>query len=178
MLSGGSVAETETPLVACDAGPIIHLDELSALDLLGEFAAVLVPEAVWLEVSRHRPEAFQREQASLQRVTVEQEEDPAFDALAQALSLGAGERQAIQLARQRSGAFLLTDDAAARLVAESLGLQVHGTLGILIRAARRNQRKPAEVLALLESLPDNSTLHLRADFLAKVIQQFKDAYGL
>ena len=35
------------PLVVCDAGPLIHLDEVGALDLLADFAEILVPEAVW-----------------------------------------------------------------------------------------------------------------------------------
>src|SRR5438270_251796 len=30
-----------------DAGPLIHLDELGCLDLLQDFAEVLVPDAVW-----------------------------------------------------------------------------------------------------------------------------------
>ena len=42
------------PLVVCDAGPLIHLDELEALDLLADFAEVLVPDAVWREVE-HSP---------------------------------------------------------------------------------------------------------------------------
>ena len=32
------------PLVVCDAGPLIHLDELDALGLLADFAEVLVQE--------------------------------------------------------------------------------------------------------------------------------------
>lgn len=35
------------PLVVCDAGPLIHLDGVGALDLLADFTEVLVPEAVW-----------------------------------------------------------------------------------------------------------------------------------
>jgi hypothetical protein len=43
--------------VVCDAGPLIHLDELGVLDLLEDFDTVLVPDAVWNEVQRHRPQA-------------------------------------------------------------------------------------------------------------------------
>jgi hypothetical protein len=32
--------------LVCDAGPLIHLEELGCLDLLRDFAAVLVPDAV------------------------------------------------------------------------------------------------------------------------------------
>lgn len=42
-------------VVVCDAGPLIHLDEVACLDLLADFSTVLVPEVVWQEVTRHRP---------------------------------------------------------------------------------------------------------------------------
>jgi len=46
------MATTESPalIVVCDAGPLIHLDEIDALDLLADFPRVLVPDAVWREV--------------------------------------------------------------------------------------------------------------------------------
>lgn len=40
--------------VVCDAGPLIHLDQLGCLDLLSDFSVVLVPDAVWSEVLKHR----------------------------------------------------------------------------------------------------------------------------
>jgi hypothetical protein len=42
-------------ILACDAGPLMHLDELGALDLLHDFPSVLVPDAVWSDVERHPP---------------------------------------------------------------------------------------------------------------------------
>lgn len=164
--------------VICDAGPLIHLDELSALDLLSDFSAVFVPEEVWAEVEHHRPAAVRRESVSLSRVAVQVSADPELDTLIHTLALGAGEQAAIRLARQHSAAILLTDDAAARLAAEGLGLRVHGTLGILIRAARRGQRQPREVIDLLELLPVRSSLHVRAEFLAGIVSQFRTEYGL
>lgn len=53
-------AEGFARVVVCDAGPLIHLDELDCLDLLGDFPEVLVPEAVWREVLKHRPSALER----------------------------------------------------------------------------------------------------------------------
>jgi predicted nucleic acid-binding protein len=167
-----------TDEVICDAGPLIHMDELSALDLLVDFSAVFVPQAVWAEVVHHRPEALNNAGVRLLQVEVQVEADPAVDILLQTLSLGAGEQAAIRLTRKRPGTILLTDDAAARLAAEGLGLRVHGTLGILIRAVRRGQRTPQAVVELLESLPAQSSLHVRAEFLAGVIHQLKTSYDL
>ena len=44
--------------VVCDAGPLIHLDELDSLRLLSDFDPLLVPGQVWQEVVQHRPQAF------------------------------------------------------------------------------------------------------------------------
>ena len=45
--------KTELVVIA-DAGPVIHLDELSCLYLLADFGRVIIPETVWMEVQRHR----------------------------------------------------------------------------------------------------------------------------
>lgn len=59
MSSGGCVAEADVAgLVICDAGPLIHLEELACLDLLRDFADVLVPDAVWQEVQHHSPSSL------------------------------------------------------------------------------------------------------------------------
>ena len=54
------MAGTEPALVVADAGPLIHLDELASLDVLTGYAEILVPDAVWLEVQQHRPQALQQ----------------------------------------------------------------------------------------------------------------------
>jgi predicted nucleic acid-binding protein len=43
-----------------------------------------------------------------------------------------GEAEAIALALQQHSDWLLTDDAQARQFAESLGLEVHGSIGLLL----------------------------------------------
>ena len=171
------MAQSETAVV-CDAGPLIHLDELAAHDLLCDFAEVFVPDAVWREVERHRPQALHHTDVALTRVSVDIEEDAAFTSLAQALSLDSGEREAIQLTRQKDAAILLTDDAAARLAAESLNLRVHGTIGILLRAIRRNRRTPSDAVTLIEQIPDRSSLYIRPELLADIVRQVKTEYGL
>jgi predicted nucleic acid-binding protein len=169
--------------VAAGAGPLIHLDELGALDLLGHFGRVYVPEVVWATLLRQRPQAVRGAgvrgaSVRLQRVAQTEEPDASFLVLVQALSLGPGLPQAIQLARQHAPATLLTDDPAAWLTAETCALRAHGTLGLLVRAARLGQRSPEVVLGLLEQLHTRCSLRLRSDLLASIIEQFKIAHDL
>lgn len=55
-------------LVVCDAGPLIHLDELNCPDLLADFSRVVVPDVVWREVELHRPTALDQKTIRLERL--------------------------------------------------------------------------------------------------------------
>lgn len=157
--------------VVCDAGPLIHLDELGVRDLLEDFREVVIPARVWAEVQHHRPEALRAPPPNFQRRDLETSSAPHFRALAQALALDAGEQEALSCRELTTGGVLLTDDAAARLAAQALGYRAHGTVGVLLRAIRRRQRSVDEVVALLEVIPSRSTLHIRSDLLLRIIAE-------
>lgn len=170
MSPGASVERTEPPAaVVCDAGPLIHLDELDSVDLLSDFADVLVPDAVWNEVVRHRPHALESGGEHLRRVAVTGEAPPALKALSRSLVLGPGETEALHVALQRPGLILLTDDAAARLAAEALLVRVHGSIGVLLRAVRRGRRTRGQAIGILETLHERSSLHIRQTLIDEVI---------
>jgi len=120
-----------------------------------------VPEQVWQEVERHRPGALTQREITLQKVPVVVSTEVAFQTLVRAMALDIGEQAALSLMAHHPQAILLTDDAAARLAAVTLGCKVHGTVGILLRAIRRQQRTRDEILIILHHLPEHSTLHIR-----------------
>ena len=49
------MARIDSRAIIVDAGPLIHLDELGSLDLLGDFQPLLTPGIVWDETRKHRP---------------------------------------------------------------------------------------------------------------------------
>ena len=165
------VRSESPPLVVCDAGRLIHLDELGCVDLLADFAEVCVPDAVWEEVQRHRPSALRRRSVRFNRVDLipEAREELAF--LIRALQLDAGEVEALRIMHQFPEGIFLTDDLAARLAATQLGFRVHGTIGVVVRAVRRRQRTKRQVVNLLRAIPRRTTLHITADLLGSVIEQ-------
>ena len=126
-----------TEIVVADAGPLIHLDELNCLSLLADFSEVRVPEAVWTEVLLHRPQTLECTQVRWMKCSTKISKEVAT--LAQIYTLHAGEYEALNLCITCPGAWLLTDDAAARLAAKVLDIRAHGSLGLLIRAIRRQQ---------------------------------------
>ena len=87
--------DTTSPLVVCDAGPLIHLDEMGCSDLLSDFAEILIPEAVLLEVQRHRPGALAAAGFSFRRIAPNTEVPAALKASAKVFTLHTGEWDAL-----------------------------------------------------------------------------------
>jgi len=174
------MGKTEHPpikKVVLDAGPIIHLDELDCLDLLLDFKELLVPEAVWNEVTGHRPAAFNNPRIAFEKSFVHQKMNSQITTFCYSLDLDAGETEAIILSSSHPGLILLTDDAAARLAASSLSIRAYGTIGVLLRAVRRQQLQPAEVIDILEELSSRSTLFIKHSLLKGIIEEVKKEYG-
>jgi hypothetical protein len=134
-----AVAVTNTTPVITLAG----VGELRLLDAL--FERVLVPFEVWRELTDKAGATEPDQLTMLRSVTFV----PAPPPPPEAAALHAGEAAAIAvafaIAQRDAGTWLLLDDAAARRVADKLGLPVKGTLGVLGRgqAPRSGQRNSA-----------------------------------
>lgn len=164
--------------VICDAGPIIHLDEINCLNLLNSFEEIILPLSVEREITVYRPSALTDSNLIVRRQAESLDIGEKLLVLSQIFSLDAGETEALILMESNPNAIFLTDDAAARLVAEQMRFKVHGTIGILIRSIRRGQKKPEEVLQILEDLPKKSSLHIKHSLLNEIIQKVKQEFQL
>jgi predicted nucleic acid-binding protein len=148
---------TETAVTICDAGPVIHLDELACLDLLQKLGRFLIPESVWAEIQRHRS-ALKIQQISGVEIVPVTAKPPALEKIL-AFQLDAGETDCLALIQPYGARLFLTDDLEARLAAEILGVRAQGTLGLLLRGARHGWRSREQIRFILETLPQHSTLH-------------------
>lgn len=112
--------------VVVDSACLIGLERINSLDLLPAlFDPILVPPEVQRE--------FGQPLAWLQIET------PNNQSLVQAfkMTLDSGESEAIALACERVYQIIL-DDHQARIVGRKIGLQVIGTVGVLLRAKQEN----------------------------------------
>lgn len=164
--------------VILDSGPIIHLDELDCLQLLADFKTLLIPQAVLKEIERHRPSALTTNKLPYKTASIMEYVNSDIELLCNAFSLDEGEIQAIALCLKQPNPILLTDDAAARLAAKTIGIRAHGTIGILLRSIRKNQLSPRDVINLLEEIPSKSTLYIRQNLLKEIIEEVKKKYNL
>jgi len=142
--------------IVSNTGPLLHLREAQALDVLRLAGEMHIPKAVDAEM-RYLDPAWRTQRPTW--VTVETLVEPfAAEAIAwqQAGLLDLGEAEALALARQLQADWFLTDDAAARLVAQVQGLEVHGSLGIVLWAAAVGHFDRAEAEAALERLAQSS----------------------
>jgi predicted nucleic acid-binding protein len=163
--------EPAPPLVVCDAGLLIHLDEMESIDLLADFPRVMIAGTVLDEVMRHRSRALTQMTFDYKICVPLRPAPPAVQTAATIFGLHAGEIESLELALEHRAGMFFTDDTAARLAARHLGLRTHGTIGIIVRAIRRRLRTKQQVLAVLRALPQQSSLHLKRSLLDRVLAE-------
>ncbi|WP_347986658.1 DNA-binding protein [Methylomonas sp. AM2-LC] len=131
-----------------------------------------MPNAVWLKVQHHHPQALKNKKIKLIRLAtppvVEQ-----IKAIVTLYTLHQGENEALTLCLRNNINLLITDDTAASLAAKSLNIVAHGSIGLLIRAVRRDLRSKSDILALLTAIPQKTTLHFGPNLLNEVIARVK-----
>lgn len=161
-----------------DAGPLIHLAEIDALDVLSIFDRIHIPNAVWDEaVIRHAVPAEAVERAcDVVRHSVEMEaERYAVEAGLQ--SLQRGERECLYVCDDQRLGLLLTDDLAVRRRASTLGLTPVGSLGVIVRAFRLNRIDFSTAEERIEALHSVSSLFVTRALVDIAIVQLRGAGG-
>ena len=141
-------------IVVCDTGPLLHLSEAGAIHLLQHAGQILIPESVtkefnqnaqgwnppqWIEVHELDETAQKRSNKYIESNTVDW-----------------GEAEAISLAIQVEADWFAIDDAKARQLAESLGLESYRSIGILLWSLAVNNINGEQAQYLLDALANSS----------------------
>ena len=128
-------------IVISDTTPLISLIKIGQLNLLNHlFGEVQIPSAVFEELisnPRFPDESRQiRECPFIKKINVT--DTNAVNLLRRSTGLDAGESEAIILSDSISASLLLMDEAKGREVAAQMGIQLMGTIGILLVANNGN----------------------------------------
>jgi predicted nucleic acid-binding protein len=124
------------PEIICNTSPLQYLYQLGALDFLHSIAGrIIVPSAVVNELETGRNLGIDLPDVSvLDWVTIR---SPASEAVLPLVAeLGPGEKEVLMLALELPGSIVILDDSLARFIAETIGIKLTGTLGILRDAKR------------------------------------------
>ena len=166
-------------VVVSDASPLICLAAIRQFNLLRLlYDEVLIPEAVWQEITR--APAF-ADAASLQVAAdargagwlqvASASNRPLVTQLETVLD--PGEAEAISLAVERAASLLLIDERDGRQVARTLGVPLTGTLGVLLRAKTLGHT-PA-IKPLLTQLVEQHHFRLHPSLLQQVLSEADEA---
>lgn len=122
-------------IVVSDSSPLISLAIIEKLDILGKlFEEIYAPPAVFQEVAQvNKP--FGKELKLFLEGRIKNVEN-AMAVTILSGDVGAGEAEAIVLAMEHQPAVVLIDDLKARRFAKMNGLEVIGTMGILLKAKK------------------------------------------
>ncbi|MDZ4870969.1 MAG: hypothetical protein CLLPBCKN_000357 [Chroococcidiopsis cubana SAG 39.79] len=154
--------------VICNATPLINFAAIARLDILPAiFERIIIPQAVYDETTGS---GFPGTPFVLQAIASGwlQVRPVATIAPIIPVELDDGEREAIALAIEIAERRILLDEREARQIAQRLGLQVMGTLGILL-LAKNNQTIP-QVRPILDNMMNVAQYWVSAALYAQVLQ--------
>ena len=157
-----------TLVVVLDAdflSAFLKIDEMSLIRDFYQTATVLVPPAVYREVSATN---LIPRLAGLDWLRMEVPEEAGLSRLLQAHAfyrLGPGEQEAIALVVQFETSVLLTNDNKARFQASNLGLQVVNVPAFLVACKLAGLADRSRLRELVRSLQEKDHYGFRADFL-------------
>lgn len=144
-------------MIVSNSGPLIHLAKIDKLILLKElFDEVIIPLQVKIEVvdagkKEGMGDAFLIEGEIENGWIIIDGIITDFEDIARNVGIDEGEAAAIMLARKMKKPILL-DDLAARRFAIGLGLEVTGSIGVLLKCTKLKMLPDREALDCLEKL--------------------------
>jgi|LAHS01.1.fsa_nt_gb hypothetical protein len=124
-------------IIVSDTTPIISLIKIKHLELLKKlFKKVIIPYAVYSELTSNS--AFIDEIAEVRNATflevLSVNNEEAVRLFSKGTGLDVGESETIVLAEELNAELILMDERKGRIIAKQMGLQITGTLGILIES--------------------------------------------
>ncbi len=155
-----------------DTGPVIHLSEISLINSFDIFSELIIPEEVERELKNSKILIFKK----IKILKLSPDFKDKVKILTNQENLDLGEAFAIVLAMQEKTDYFLTDDLEARNVAIKYNLQVHGTIGIILRAFRERIIDKKTAIEKVNELYAKSSLFITKDLVEGVLQaieQFK-----
>lgn len=122
-------------IIVSDTSSISNLFQVGLADVLHNlFGEITITPAVRRELFAVPEQESEIEQLDWIRVQAPQNQKLVFDLLEE---LDLGESESIALAVEENARYLIIDESKGRAIAESYGVRIVGTLGVLIQAKQK-----------------------------------------
>jgi predicted nucleic acid-binding protein len=158
-------------IIIADAGPLLHLFWVEALEWALPPQEIVVLETVWREVERYEPDVLQNERL---RLVPDTGAVPEFLA---ARMLDSGEEAALAYALSQpdpSSLLILSDDQQARRACQQFALPVTGTLGLISAAFQAGRVSKETAEAALNELPTRGRFYVKPSLIARTIKTLEN----
>ncbi len=142
-------------IVIADTTPLISLMKIGHLDLINQlFGEIQIPNAVFHELIYNTkfPDEIQQIKACPFIKTVIIKDVKSVELLKRSTGLDTGESEAIILSDTIKNSLLLMDEAKGRQVAKQMGIQLMGTVGILLAAYKSQLLCKEQILECINIL--------------------------
>lgn len=167
--------------VIINATPLIHLGKLGKLNLLTQlYSNIITTREVKNEVlTKNYPEYSVLKMAFDNWIMIQDANDKTvMDNLILSQQIDFGEASVIALAlEQENDVLLLLDDLIARSVAKSLGIEISGTLGIILEALYSKILSADEIKLLFDDLVTETSFRISVKLyqsITQLINSFQD----
>ena len=152
-------------IIVSDTSPINYLVLIGEIELLPKlFGKVVIPQAVLDELKQAGTPEMVKNWIASNPQWLETQNATMID---QTITLGAGEREAISLAKELNADLVLIDDRKARKAAMTRGLNVAGTINILESAAKRVLVNLSQAFQKLEQ----TNFRIAPDLLTEILKR-------
>ncbi|MEA5567261.1 DUF3368 domain-containing protein [Anabaena sp. UHCC 0399] len=158
--------------VICNATPLINFAAINRLDILkAVFGEIVIPQAVCDETT---VAGFPASEFVLKAIVSKWLQVRPVSTIAPNIppELDDGEREAISLALETGEGKILLDEREARQVAQYLGLQVIGTLGILLLA--KNREIITQVKPVLDAMINHAQYWVSRPLYEQILRQARE----
>lgn len=162
--------------VVVDAGPFIHLSQINQITLLKKFSILYTPASVISEIGPADKVLIQEIQSwkNLKILHISERTIPEIENIAKKFGLHRGEKDVLFIAHKKTGSHIvLTDDLDARNACDNLGIEVHGTIGIIAYAFHNNLISFKEAEESLILLQKRSNLFITFAIIERAIAGLK-----
>ena len=157
-----------------NAGPLIHLSEIEKFELLKVFTKIYIPgkvyEGVCIEGMPGEREVSNAENIEVLSVSKEEIEKVSNEIDSK---LEDGELEALTVCNRLKVKLFLTDDLDARDAGKQLGFEVHGSVGVIVRAYREGLIDLKMAKMALEDLYSISKLFVTRGIIEEAINDLE-----